>query len=189
MLSEFQRKKLHYFFELLDLNRNGLLQLNDFSDMAEQVRLRLELEEGSRAHKTIADKATRLFHQLLTDISPQESQAITQEEWITYFDKRLGGRYADEALTVYKELIFRYIFDFFDHNHDGFITKNEYNIIFEIFGLDKNYLEESFGRLDKNDDQKISRYEILAALEDFLSSDDESAAGNWIFGYWESRPT
>ena len=188
MLSTFQRSKLIYFFHLLDLNRNGLLQFNDFSEMVEQVRLKIGLEERSMAHKRIADKGTRLFHQLLSDISPAEHQSISEEEWISYFEKRLGGKFSEMAVTTYKELIYQYIFDFFDHNRDGFITKNELKSLFEIFGADLEYLDKSFAKLDKNEDQKISRYEILAAIEDFLISDDKEAAGNWIFGNWEVEP-
>ncbi|MEM9338699.1 MAG: EF-hand domain-containing protein, partial [Bacteroidota bacterium] len=180
--SEFQRKKLTYFFRLLDLDRNQQLEVNDFSDMVEYVRARLDIEEGSIAHKNIADKATRFFHQLVADISPKNQQAISEKEWITYFGKKLNGKKKEAALEKYQELIFRYMFDFFDHNHDGFITKNEYQIFFEIFGVDKTYFDKSFSFLDKNRDEKISRYEILAAIEDFLMSDEEEAKGNWIFG-------
>ena len=110
MLSDFQKKKLAYFFHLLDINRDDLLQFNDFSEMAEQVRVKLDLEEGGREHKRIADKATQLFHQLLSDVAPAEYQSINEEEWLSYFEKRLGGRYKDIAVTTYKELIFRYMF-------------------------------------------------------------------------------
>ncbi|MEQ9405009.1 MAG: EF-hand domain-containing protein [Cyclobacteriaceae bacterium] len=188
MFSEFQRKKHTYFFSLLDLNRNGLLQFNDFSDMTEQVRVRFGLDEGGKEHKNIADKATRLFHQLLSDISPSESQSINQDEWIAFFENRLGGKFNEDALTEYQELIFRYVFDFFDHNHDGFITKDEYKIFFEIFGADATFFEKSFNQLDHNADGKISRYEMMAAIEDFLISDDPKAPGNWAFGNWESDP-
>lgn len=165
-----------------------MLQFNDFSEMAEQVREKLGLEMGGREHKKIADKATKLFHQLLADISPAEHQSISRDEWLSYFESRLGGRFKNIAVNTYKELIFRYMFDFFDYNHDGFITKNEYKMFFEIFGADEQYLDKCFHQLDKNGDQKISRYEILAAIEEFLISSDPTDPGNWIFGNWESIP-
>ncbi len=188
MSLEFQQKKWIYFFRLLDLNRNNQLEINDFSDMVELVRSKLVIEEGSREHKNIANKATRFFHQLVSDISPKNQQAISEEEWIAFFGKKLSGKKKEAALEKYQELIFRYMFDFFDHNRDGFITKNEYQIFFEIFGLDQTYFDKSFGFLDKNGDNKISRYEILAAIEDFLIAEEEEAKGNWIFGNWEVLP-
>lgn len=188
MFSDFQRKKIAYFFKLLDLNRNGLLQFNDFSDMAEHVRLKLEVEEGSKDHKRIADKATRLFHQFLEDISRAEQQSISEVEWVTFFESKLGDEEDEETLEEYQELIFQYVFDFFDQNHDGFIAKNEYQMFFDIFGADQEFFDKSFSLLDKNGDGKISRYEMLASIEEFLISDDPEASGNWTFGNWQSSP-
>ena len=188
MFSDFQKRKIAYFFKLLDLNRNGLLQFNDFSDMAELVRLKLGFEEGSKNHKKIADKSTRLFHHLLEDITPAKQQSISEEEWVAFFDTKLTGSDAEDVLEEYQELIFQYVFDFFDHNHDGFITKDEYQMFFEIFGADQQYFEKSFSLLDKNGDGKISRYEMLASIEEFLISDDSEASGNWTFGNWDAAP-
>lgn len=187
MLSDLRREKLSYFFDLLDLNRNGLLQFNDFSEMAEQVRLRLEFEEGSKEHKNIADKAIHLFHQLLHDISPKETQSIQKKEWMDYFNTELGDSIDEEVLETYQELMYQHVFDFFDHNHDGFITKDEYELFFEIFGVDEKHLDKCFSMLDANGDNKVSRYEMLAAIEDFLTSDDLSSSGNWAFGNWKAK--
>ncbi len=188
MLSELKRNKFTYFFDLLDLNKNELLQHNDFSDMAELVRAKLNLEEGSAEHKYIAEKAIRLFHQLLSDISPEEHQSIKKDEWLSFFEEKLGDQVDEEVLATYQELIYLYVFDFFDHNRDGFITKDEYESFFEIFKLDSQYCDRSFSMLDTNSDDKVSRYEMLAAIEDFLISDDPDSSGNWAFGNWEVSP-
>lgn len=188
MFSDFQRKKHSYFFQILDLNRNGVLELNDFSDMAEQVRVKLGLDLGSKEHKEIADKSTKFFYHFLEEISPKDPQGIIEKEWIEHFDQTLGGELDEEVLEESQELIFNYVFDFFDHNRDGFITKSEYEFFYEIFGADTGFLESSFQKLDKNGDGKISRYEMLASIEDFLISDDLDSPGNWTFGYWEAPP-
>ena len=94
--------------------------------MVEHVRKRLGIDVQSKEHKQIADKATKFFHTLLSDISTDKNQAISKEEWISYFEEGLGGSFKEEALEEYQQLIFRYMFDFFDHNRDGFITRNEY---------------------------------------------------------------
>ncbi|MEP1095237.1 MAG: EF-hand domain-containing protein [Cyclobacteriaceae bacterium] len=188
MLSELQQNKLAYFFSLLDLNRNDLLQHNDFSDMAEQVRVKLDLEEGSAEHKYVAEKSIRLFHQLLSDISPKEHQSIRKDEWLSFFESEFSDPVNEDVLETYQELIYLYVFDFFDHNRDGFITKDEYKWFFEIFKLDEGYLDKSFSKLDSNGDSKVSRYEMLAAIEDFLISSDSDSAGNWAFGNWTVSP-
>lgn len=188
MLSELQRNKLSYFFDLLDLNRNELLQHNDFSDLAELVREKLQLKEGSSEHEYIAKQSVRLFHQLLSDISPEEPQSIKKSEWLDFFEDKFGDEVDEEILETYQMQIYLYVFDFFDVNKDGFITRDEYEWFFELFKLDQEFLDKSFSKLDVNGDQKVSRYEMLAAIEEFLTSDEEDAAGNWAFGNWNVTP-
>ena len=38
MPAEFQQKKLGYFFKILDLNSNGQLQMDDFTEMGRYLR-------------------------------------------------------------------------------------------------------------------------------------------------------
>jgi len=156
--------------------------------MAEQVRLKLDLEEGSSEHKYVAEKSIRLFHQLLSDISHGDHQTIRKDEWLSFFDAKFGDPVDEGVLETYQELIYLYVFDFFDHNRDGFITKDEYQWFFEIFKLDEQFLDKSFSKLDSNGDSKVSRYEMLAAIEDFLISDDPDSSGNWAFGNWTVNP-
>jgi Ca2+-binding EF-hand superfamily protein len=188
MSIDFQRKKLAYFFNIIDLNSNGFLQLNDFSEMAEKVRTRMNLEDGGREHKRIVDKSVKLFHTLQKDIAPKEYQQISEEEWTNFFVRELIEVGDEDQIDNYKGLIFNFMFDFFDQNRDGFISKSEYADFYSIFGIDRAYLDKAFAQLDATQDGRLSRYEVLAALEDFLVSDDPTLKGNWIFGNWDSNP-
>lgn len=188
MSTDFQQKKLTYFFRILDLNSNGFLQLNDFSEMAEKVRLRLDLEDGGRDHKRIVDKSVKLFHTLQKDIGPKEYQQISEGEWTIFLVKHLIEVGDEDDVDDYKDLIFNFMFDFFDLNKDGFISKSEYSDFYTIFGIDRDYLDKAFSQLDTSQDGRLSRYEMMAAIEDFLTSDDPTLKGNWIFGNWDSDP-
>lgn len=188
MSKEFQRQKLSYFFNILDLNNNKSLELSDFWELSEKVRETLGFEAESTEHKRIADKATKLFHTLVKDVSTSEYQKISEDEWVQFFEKEVIDLNDEEALDSYKELIFHFMFDFFDHNRDGFISMQEYEDFYKIFGIDITYLNKAFRMLDNSNVGKLSRYDLMDAVEDFLVSEDESVPGNWIFGYWESMP-
>ena len=186
MPSEFQSKKLRYFFHILDLNRNGAIQLDDFSEMAEHVRQIMGYEEGSKEHKRITDKATRFYHSLVRDISPSNRQEIVMEEWIAFFENVVIRD--EDALDEYKEMIFTFMFDFFDQNRDGFISRKEYEDFYQIFGIDDQYLDKAFQKLDNSNSYKLSRYDLMSAVEEFFASTDDSVSGNWVFGNWNSVP-
>lgn len=186
MSSDFQAKKLTYFFHILDLNSDSYIQLEDFSEMAEKVRTTMGYDEGSKEHKRISDKATRLYHTLVGVIDPEDKQQISEQEWLNYFQKEVLT--SEELLDDYKEMIFNFMFDFFDQNRDGFISRSEYNDFYHIFGIDTAYLDKAFQKLDNTNSYKLSRYDLMTAVEDFFGSDDPEISGNWVFGNWESVP-
>lgn len=185
MATAFQKEKLVYFFNILDLDGNGSIQINDFTKMVEKVRLVMGFEVDSKEHKRILEKATRFFNALVKDIKPKYIQEITREEWLQFFDL---DKMPPEMLVEYKEIVFNFMFDFFDQNRDGYISRDEYSDFYSIFGIDKKYLDDAFPKLVSSKSYRLHRYDIMDAVEDFFISDNKEDSGNWIFGHWESTP-
>ncbi|MFZ9045287.1 MAG: hypothetical protein ACO2ZZ_05435 [Cyclobacteriaceae bacterium] len=50
------------------MNKNGHLQLEDFTDKAEKICDKLEYEHGGKHHEFLVRQTVALFHRLLTDI-------------------------------------------------------------------------------------------------------------------------
>jgi Ca2+-binding EF-hand superfamily protein len=184
MLSEFQKTKLTYFFGLYDLNKNGYLHLEDFTGIAEKLCEKMEYKSGSRHHEFLVRKTVALFYRLLNDIPHPEQQVIHLEEWLDFFEKAILKAGKEENLEEYIEIIIGYLFDLFDENNDGYISVEEYKKVFEIYGIDIEYVDKAFDNLDLNKDYRLSRYELFHAVETFLISDDPLEKGNWIFGNW-----
>lgn len=185
MLSEFQTRKLTYFFGLLDLNKNGFLQLSDFTEISERIRQKLDYNDASSEHKFLVDTSVRFFHRLLADIPHADNQVIKLQEWLEFFDAEIISSREEDVLDEYVEMIIGFLFDLFDDNHDGYISVEEYADIFLIYGIDIKYSAKAFIKLDLNQDDKLSRYELLHAVETFLTSDEREEKGNWVFGNWE----
>jgi len=154
--------------------------------MAEKVREIMDYEEGSNDHKRITNKATKFFHSLVSDIEPKDKQQIAEDEWVKFFQEDVVTD--DDAIDEYKEMVFHFMFDFFDQNRDGFISRKEYEDFYAIFGIDAQHLDKAFQKLDNSNSYKLSRYDLMSAVEDFFVSKDPEVAGNWVFGSWESAP-
>ncbi|REE02109.1 EF-hand domain-containing protein [Marinoscillum furvescens] len=185
MITEVQRKKLAHFFELLDSHKNGFLHVDDFSEIAERIRMGIGYEAGGEKHKFLAEKSTRFFHAFLNAIPHNGNQVITKEEWVNFVEEEIISKGNEEVLEEFKEFIIGFLFDLFDENHDGYISTDEFVDMFVVYGIDIKYSAKSFLKLDLNKDDKLSRNELLHAFEVFLLSDDPSQPGNWIFGNWE----
>ncbi len=187
MLTEFQKKKLTHFFRLLDQDGNGCLQLEDFSDIAERLRMEFGFSYESKENKFLVDRCVNFFHKFLTNIKHSEGQTISLQEWLEYADKRLvaPGEENEVNLDEFVEFMVGFFFDLFDENHDGYISTDEYADLFLIYKIDIKYSAKSFINLDINKDGRLSRTELLYAFETFVTSDDPKLKGNWIFGQWD----
>lgn len=185
MVSAFQKQKLEHFFGLLDSHKNDHLHADDFSEIAERIRIGLGYEANGPKHVFLAEKSAKFFHTLLLEIPHKGNQIIAKDEWVHFVSDQIISGGNEEVLEEFQEFIIGFLFDLFDDNHDGYISTDEYVDMFVVYGIDIKYSAKAFLKLDINKDDRLSRKELLYAFETFLLSDDPSKAGNWIFGNWE----
>lgn len=77
------------------------------------------------------------------------------------------------------------IFSILDANHNGQISKSEYQQFCVAVGLNEKDAKTAFIHLDRNADGYISRDEYIQASQDFYVSEDVNAPGNLLYGSYE----
>lgn len=167
-----------HFFNVLDSNGNGVLEQDDFELVGDRLSDLIGHGPNSRARLLLRLKSQSLFVQVLTDLHKDEAQ-LSCDEWIHFFQTVVLAKpndYINQSAT--------YLFSLFDQDGDGHIDESEYLDMFKAYGLYVSVAKKGFDKLDINGDGKISGGELVKAFEDFFLSDDEEAAGNWIFGDW-----
>jgi Ca2+-binding EF-hand superfamily protein len=184
MLTQLQSQKLRHFFNILDYNKNHVLQRQDFDRVGINICQTLGISEGTEDFDKIIQRSRRLFVQLIKDLDKDDQANISLEEWLKLFDQIIGQKDM-EKLKYYIKLTTIYIFELFDLDKNGIISLDEYVDMFTIYHIDVKYSAKSFLNLDTNHDDCISKVELFNAVTDFFISDDPDAAGNWIFGNWE----
>ena len=187
MITDFQKSKLLYLFKFLDLDSNQSLELDDFTSIADAVARQWGHKPDSNEYQLLMAKAEKLFHHLAQDIA-SDDQKITEKEWLRFFEKEVIDSEDDLMLDEYIELILSYVFGFTDANHDGFISREEYQDLFSTFKVKGKHSEQAFSHMDANNDERLSRYELKDAIETFLTSNDPEERSNWIFGDWKTDP-
>ncbi|MFT4738100.1 MAG: Ca2+-binding EF-hand superfamily protein [Cyclobacteriaceae bacterium] len=187
MITEIRKKKIHHFFNVLDTNHNGILQPNDFKDVAIKICEYAGIDKFNKKYDNTIVQSYRIFIQVLTDLEKHIELEISKEEWVLFIEKNLiSDLDASPPIDHYITRIVFYIFNLFDINNDAVISIDEYVRMFKIYEIDPSFSQHAFEQLDRNGDKVISREEFADAVKEYFLSDDAGARGNWIFGPWDN---
>jgi Ca2+-binding EF-hand superfamily protein len=196
MLTEIQEKKIAHLFHVLDNNKNGSLQMDDFVGVSDEIIAHLGWSEADRKARVLINKASRLFIQLAIDIEHADivdiddaDISITFDDWMKFFEKELSYKSQGGLLDHYIHRTSYHLFSLFDFNDDEYISKEEFNMMFGVYRIPLEACEKSFQMLDKNGDKMISSDELISAIEDYFESTNADAPGNWLFGDWTKTET
>lgn len=181
-MTELQKAKQIHYFNVLDYNGDGVLEKQDFVDVADRLASMRDYEEGSSRHTAVRQEILRMWTNARA-LSGKEGKAkITLEDWLAHEQKVLDS---NVLIHSYVQGIARAIFDILDEDNDGVISKEEYLKFFRSFRGDDEDGEIAFDKLDDEDKGHLTRKEFLEAVTEFHLSDDPDARGNWLFGPYQ----
>ncbi|MFY0688755.1 MAG: EF-hand domain-containing protein [Cyclobacteriaceae bacterium] len=184
MLSILQTQKLTHFFNILDQDKNGMLQIQDFEQVGQNVCSSLCLKVDTSAYDEIINKCRSMFHNLITSVAHNNHDFISPNAWLTYFDLEVITSQNRQTLNDFINLTIDNLFEIYDQNGDGEICLDEYIDMFTVYGITASQTAKSFPKLDTDGNETISKEELQQAMKDFFVSDDPLAKGNWVFGMW-----
>jgi Ca2+-binding EF-hand superfamily protein len=133
----------------------------------------------------IKRKSTTFFNRLTADIPVEHKGTIALKEWIQFFDSEIVNGQDAIITDEFVDLILMFLFGFYNQNRDGYMTMDEYVLMFSKLGLAKTDLEADFKLFDANKDGRLSRYDLALSIEIFLTTNNEDDPSNWIFGRWD----
>ncbi len=184
MISAFQETKLRMFYNILDYDKNGFIEIDDFEGIGENICLILGIDEDVPAWHMVMEGCRKVWTDVYEYVDTNRDEKASFYEWLRYADEKIVNC-DDEAYNSYVNSVVEHIFQMFDQDEDNYISLKEYLDIFMSFRLEVRYSAKAFTKIDKNSDDMISREELRAAVYDFFRSDDVAAKGNWLFGSWE----
>ncbi|MEQ6122426.1 EF-hand domain-containing protein [Reichenbachiella sp. MALMAid0571] len=181
MLTPLQKRKQIHFFQILDFDRNGLIQRKDFEDIAENLSVIRSLDRNSKDHKFIRNLSLSIWNNMKKHVNATDGNL---DMWLTFMDSFVINS-NNEWYDQYVKGMTQTVFDVFDTDRNGYISLDEYLDLFIGLRIEVRFAPVSFEKLDLNSDGKISKSELVKSVEEFLKSDDPAAGGNWLFGHWE----
>ncbi len=186
MLTEFQKEKIsHYFRVVLDQDRNGVLDGNDFEKIGESLCLMWGYKPGTLEYQKVIDNSLSSW-KIFKSYFESKNVEPNEEQFLHFYSKMIspGGD------SLYKKFVIKMvssIFDAFDLNEDGVISVDEYSDMFMCYHIPIKYSAKAFVKLDRDGDEFITKKELKRAVDEFFKSDDKSVSGNWLFGFWGDK--
>lgn len=101
----------------------------------------------------------------------------------TFVESMRRLRYNPELTGAYVRLM-RSLFEVIDVNQDGYLQEEEHKLIYKNVGVPEGTFDDkmAFDAMDRDGDGKVSFDEFIAALLDFLFSEDQSSPSKFFFG-------
>lgn len=167
MLSEQQKKKQTYIFNLLDFDKNGFIEKDDFVGIGENLCIIRGDEMDTSESKNIMAVCEKLWADLKYYTDENRDEKCTLDEWLKFIE----GKLADDHSDTYNNYIHSMVsdlFDLYDINGDGEISIDEYLDLFMSFRLEASLVAHSFKSIDINGDQHITKVEFEEAVRQFL---------------------
>ncbi len=180
MLTDLQTNKLERFFYILDFDRNGSIEEDDFLAIAENLCILWGLKEGSEEYDKVIVRFSDGWEKFNLLVNNNSNKA-NWDHWVHFVESVIISG-DQEMFSAYVDRLTGQIFDNFDGDKDGYISLEEFIDLFVGFRIEVRFAAKSFRRLDRNKDDRISRGELIEAVKEFFKSDDPDAPGNWLFG-------
>ena len=100
--------------------------------------------------------------------------ALNQDAFIATLKKQVQDPSMKDTLPLF--------FSAIDANSDGMIQKEEFELFFDIIGLDPKMAGPTFEAIDTNHDGQLSLEEFVTAGVDFFTSEDETSPNKLFWG-------
>ncbi len=177
MLSPLLRRKITLLFLVFDVDENGYIERDDFLKIAKDLGAIRNLEPDSVQFATLRTAFTDLYDNLSKLMDRNADARVELDEWITYFEKMMA---TDEMYKDTSNKLSASIFGLLDDNRDEQISLAEYKLFADVYRIDD--VNDVFNKLDANGDGVITADEFHQMVDQFFTSDDPDAPGNYSFG-------
>lgn len=183
MLGDLQRKKAHYYFDLIDENDNDYIEADDFAARADRLSERRDLDEEEDRQR-LRQQVLGWWTALCTAIDKNSDDRVSRDEWLRFWESiQTAVEQGDPEDNTALDSLSRsahVTFEAIDTTGNGNIQEDEYTDWLSAWGAD--HASEAFHRLDRTNKGFLTEDDLVKATLEFYLSNDPEAPGNALFG-------
>lgn len=178
------RQKWAHFYNLIDANKDGILEVDDFELFSNRVKHLCDIKGKDIDAVDLSRESRRLFDKLLAEMNLNDATVIRLENWFDWLNEIT---YEGKGSVVYRAFtltLCREIFDICDQNSDGFVSHSEFSEFLLLFNISNDIALRSFQILDKNQSGRINKHELLEGIREFFIGTEPNEY-DYLFGEFE----
>lgn len=180
MLSDFQEQKATYYFNLIDEDGNGLIEVNDFALRAQRLATAQD-RNSEEARQKLRNQVVAWWEQICRIADFDGDDRVTLQEWKAYWESvQAGAERGDRSTFRTLEQAAREMLRTIDQDGTGRVTEEEYARWLEAWGAEGG--EEAFRRLDRDGKGYLTEEDFVDALREFYLADRPGVPGNALYG-------
>ncbi|MGP3684642.1 EF-hand domain-containing protein [Streptomyces sp. IBSNAI002] len=178
MSQDLLRRKYEHRFDLLDSDRDGYIEEEDFTELGSRVIRGLgEPVTSPKSHAVRESKAH--YWRSVTELARVDGAGRISKQ---AFVAGLAESASPQQVTAMVRPAIEADLAIADRDNDGMVDVEEFKSLYQALGVPSTEAEEIFRELDRNADGELTLEEWLAAAIEFFTSTDHNAPGNRILG-------
>lgn len=178
-MSQLLDRKLKHFFTLMDRDRSGTLELNDYLTTADSVSSAFGIAEGSAEHNELRRAFTRFWEDIVKPMDTDGNGHVSFEEYLTAY--HAGVRDDAQGYERMKP-ISDAILTITDTESNGKITEDNFALALSGYGVPEPDGRAAFTALDQDRNGFLTPDELQKAIEEYFLGTDPELPGNTLFG-------
>ncbi len=178
-LSKIKTAKFRHYFDMTDVDNDGVITKADFEIAAEETRKELGLEAGSNEAAELTQSVMSYWESLAQHADADHDGKVELQEWLTHWghivssqemiDQLVGG-YGQTVLSVY------------DRDGDGKLSYEDFSAYYLGHQIPEENCKIAFEKMDADGDSYVDNDEFYQTAMQFFTSDDVESPGNYLFG-------
>jgi Ca2+-binding EF-hand superfamily protein len=174
----FRHAKYADWFECLDRNGNGRLDLGDLSLYVRSVVEALGWDTDDERFIGLLERVSVWWTEMAAKMDLDDNGSLSRDELLNFFDTASDVA-ARRGVPHWAWHVVDAVFSALDIDGDGFLSPEEYRLYLEAIGSDAD-AAAAFARLDVDGDGQIDLSELDTLFEEWVRAEEPGARGNLL---------
>ena len=163
-----------------DQNGDGVIERADVLALAGRIIAYLDEPFNSPKSHALLDAFENFWINMQSQLDANHDGQITPDEWRTGL-REAFARAPRDFNEGFRPLAAA-LFAICDRNNDGDVSPAEFSGFHKAFGMSEHQSAVAFEHLDRDRSGSLSVDELLKAWQEYYTSEDPDAGGNWLYG-------